>query len=1845
MAIYHFNVSSVRRSKGQNAVATAAYISASKLVYRTIDKETGEEISITYDYSRKKGVIYSGIKAPKIADGVEWLIDRERLWNKAEEKEKRKNSRSADKVTSALPRELTEEQNIELVEHYIDEYLVPTGMVVDYNLHYDNRNNPHVHFQTTTRDLEKTLDGEVVFSDKKNRVWWRKEHLKEQRLYWANVVNHHLKLQGILYEVTHKSFKDLGIDLVPTTHRGVGNYIEGSELQKQYDQIVLENANMIRNDPELVFQRLSISKPVFTKEDIAIVLSDALMINIGAEQEVKLKDIEAVREFSKSLVIKQEVEKIKNKKDKNKIKSIGDIWNIQGLNEQYALEFMKLYEMLLHSDKIELINPQDLQGRTLYALKKRVDLERRFIGAVDALNVQENHHLRITEADISKLNIREEIEIAINETGFKLQEKFNEKIGNKLGIGINLFNKRAGEFSEEQKKAIVGICKGRDISILEGYPGSGKTFVLREVVRQYKKAGYQVIGTGPSSVSAQVLGKATGIEARNTSLLRRSILESQGKSFEVNLSSDYYTEEQYLKESIGCDKVLTFRKFNKDVLNSKTLLIIDEASMLELASMDYLVNEVLKSGSKLLVVGDNNQFAAVGITGAFNKIKRICSVNSLSNVQRHRNEDLEVQDSYRRATELMGRYNINAAISIYKRLGVFNILDNEAEAKDNLIADYMEQYIRQSVYLGKDDLASIRSVVVGTYTNESVDYFNREIREKLKLAGILQGKEYEFRSGSKRITITKGEQIVFESNKKEYRGFGGVLNGEVGTVLDFNEPNKAGGGIIKVLVHKADGSKRIVNIDTEEDMFPVKFKHGYAVTGYKLQGETIDYMYVSYESSVGYEAFNVLMSRHKIEVQMYASQEELESFVYKRIDSDVESIKKSYEIESYEMIEREEYDDNGNVVIVREQKKVPSWLVGLVIGVSRRVDNNFALDYQGQEILDDNLLVIKDYLESLNEVFRWHKKMHQWKEQQEQPVLLSDLCNRIKGSGIKIDNPRSIIIDGYALIFAERKINFELRKQERAEQRESSHSTVTSKKVSKEKTPEEKAAEKRAYIFSKMKDMKVKNFESLSKTDQNIILLHHLSSAAKEELLAIYDELEKAKDIMSRHAQVICNNYNGWVDKKLEAEYVDLEKILQDKKDAEKKQRIAVTVVKEVVEKALRSKESKFSKEGIIKLGEEYKSLQQILKKEKNTIQIEEKIVDVINIAIQKAMKNGKIDLSEKQIIELEEKYTSLQQILEEKQSVKEVEERAIIVIEKVIQKAIKNEESKFSSRELTELLRRYESLQRILEKEENAGLVQKRAIEIVKIAIQEAEKVGEINLSKEQITKLEKEYENLQRILEEKESATQVQKSAVEVVEIAIQKASQGEESELSKKQITMGERIIQLKLNYETILKHAGFAKYRYYLKNIEEGKTISSSTSWQKLMKAAKDVSNDKELKDIRILPKHIGKVEKFIFDNKQKVTVKQGILTHNRLELTSIKQEIMRLNEYNDKLLPSYLKRIYKTPSEDVLNKWEELKKQNDDQGISKLIAKVKWHPNILGELKGVGIGTLIPISKNRVAAVKRLDILTKQLIKYDINKGRLQEIEALGGSTKYEKSIKILEQEVKLLQNKQLNKYEERFLDKLKLIQATEGLNRESFMEYVITKDVQDLIYENSHTKNEEYKRLDDISSNDNIEISTNINSLANFISEKDRSIIEIQDYLNANNPDTVTVTKQNMEDLMRFGTRQDMDNAFNKYKAYGVEVMNEFVYKTCQSSIEGKITNDLQILNDKWSGALTKEKELITVKDFKEVNYTNDYDYLAAVGLDESVMRYISKDTELQKKIQNEVQRVMQRQTNNELDR
>lgn len=208
MAIFHFSAKMVSRSRGQSAVAKAAYNARDQLT----NEQTGER----HDYSRGSGLTFEGIFAPKNAP--DWMQDREKLWSEVEGAEKRKDAQLARSLDIALPHELTEDQRRQLVTDFARENFAHKGMVADVAIHApckegDERNH-HAHILLTTREIGPDGFG------KKVRDWNSPEQLETWRENWARMANRSLERHGHEERIDHRSLEAQGIEREPTTHNG-----------------------------------------------------------------------------------------------------------------------------------------------------------------------------------------------------------------------------------------------------------------------------------------------------------------------------------------------------------------------------------------------------------------------------------------------------------------------------------------------------------------------------------------------------------------------------------------------------------------------------------------------------------------------------------------------------------------------------------------------------------------------------------------------------------------------------------------------------------------------------------------------------------------------------------------------------------------------------------------------------------------------------------------------------------------------------------------------------------------------------------------------------------------------------------------------------------------------------------------------------------------------------------------------------------------------------------------------------------------------------------------------------------------------------------------------------------------------------------------------------------------------------------------------------------------------------------------------------------------------------------------------------------------------------------------
>jgi len=287
MAIYHLSASIVKRSAGRSVTAAAAYRAGSKIE----DLTTG----IIYDYTRRQGVDYSEILSPISNLESEWLTNREQLWNKIEQSEKRKDAQLAREFTLAIPRELDRESKIELIREYVKANFVNLGMIADINIHHIDGNNPHAHVLLTMRDLQINPKGNVEFG-LKNTDWNSKDLLLSQRKNWEEISNKYLVAADSEAKIDCRSLAEQGSPFIPQIHVGVHATAMkrkgiATDRSDEFDRIQLVNNNIHTRLEEIYQQeytepeqdREKYRKPELTEQQQQQIVADRKLAELIIE--------------------------------------------------------------------------------------------------------------------------------------------------------------------------------------------------------------------------------------------------------------------------------------------------------------------------------------------------------------------------------------------------------------------------------------------------------------------------------------------------------------------------------------------------------------------------------------------------------------------------------------------------------------------------------------------------------------------------------------------------------------------------------------------------------------------------------------------------------------------------------------------------------------------------------------------------------------------------------------------------------------------------------------------------------------------------------------------------------------------------------------------------------------------------------------------------------------------------------------------------------------------------------------------------------------------------------------------------------------------------------------------------------------------------------------------------------------------------------------------------------------------------------------------------------------------------------------------------------------------------
>ncbi len=168
----------------------------------------------------------------------------------------------------------------------------------------------------------------------------------------------------------------------------------------------------------------------------------------------------------------------------------------------------------------------------------------------------------------------------------------------------------------EQLAAVTELL-GRPLACLQGGAGVGKTTVARSVCDLWEQAGGIVLLTAMAGKAALRLSTATGRPAFTL--------------FRVLLQLD---EREQIDSALGrgeCSPVereaLELRRAGLIDLTTTTLVLVDEASMVDLATMHALVRR-LPPGARLLLIGDHRQLPPVGFGLIFHALVDDRSITS-----------------------------------------------------------------------------------------------------------------------------------------------------------------------------------------------------------------------------------------------------------------------------------------------------------------------------------------------------------------------------------------------------------------------------------------------------------------------------------------------------------------------------------------------------------------------------------------------------------------------------------------------------------------------------------------------------------------------------------------------------------------------------------------------------------------------------------------------------------------------------------------------------------------------------------------------------------------------------------------------------------------------------------------------------------------------------------------------------------------------------------------------------------------------------------------------------------------------------------------------------------------
>jgi Ti-type conjugative transfer relaxase TraA len=293
------------------------------------------------------------------------------------------------------------------------------------------------------------------------------------------------------------------------------------------------------------------------------------------------------------------------------------------------------------------------------------------------------------------------------------------------GAALARAEERGLVLSGEQADALAHVTDGRDLGVVVGHAGTGKSAMLGLAREVWEAAGYEVRGAALSGIAAENLESGSSISSRTIASMEH-----------------------------GWEK-------GRDLLTSRDVLVIDEAGMVGTRQLERVLSHAAEAGAKVVLVGDPQQLQSIEAGAAFRSIHERHGGAEIGEVRRQR------EDWQRDATRDLADGKTGNALEAYRSRGMVH----EAQTREQARSDLIERWDRDQ------QSAPERSRIILTHTNDEVRALNEAARERMRAAGDL-GDEVAVAVERGARNFASGDRVMFLQNE---RGLG-VKNGTLGTV-------------------------------------------------------------------------------------------------------------------------------------------------------------------------------------------------------------------------------------------------------------------------------------------------------------------------------------------------------------------------------------------------------------------------------------------------------------------------------------------------------------------------------------------------------------------------------------------------------------------------------------------------------------------------------------------------------------------------------------------------------------------------------------------------------------------------------------------------------------------------------------------------------------------------------------------------------------------------------------------------------------------------------------------------------------------------------------------------------